>query len=363
MKLLMSLPFCMLIMVMLVAMSEAFFHHSQYSSSNKMILKATTNVITDQISLKSGISVEMMKCLPTSNLFDISNPSNKSKTKPPLIFIHGSFHASWCWAEHYMPYFAELGHPCYALSLRGTGGSFAGDGVKKVPIQSHVEDVSCFIDYVMEKESYQAPILISHSFGGLTVMKYLERNLISEEGYPLDKSEVCIPLSGVVLMCSVPPSGNKDMTFRFLRRSLVDAWKITLGLAMKKCITDEKLCRDLFFDPYEKDGNDCISDDDIRRIQGYFKRDTVATIDLMDLAKKLPSKNVDDNGIATFFETFPPSLVIGASDDFIVDREGVEETARYFGVKPTIVSSSHDVMLGGRWKNGAEAIQKWLEGL
>lgn len=134
-----------------------------------------------------------------------------------------------------------------------------------------------------------------------------------------------------------------------------------MGLAMKKCITNEKLCRELFFDPYEEDGNDSISDDDIRRIQGYFERDTVATIDIMDLAKQLPSKNTDENGIAIFSDEFPPSLVIGASDDFIVDWEGVNETAKYFGINPTIVSSSHDVMLGGRWKNGADAIYKWLE--
>lgn len=351
-----------ILMTLLVA-AEGFFHQAPPNSSNPK-LKAKPNVITEEITLNSGISAETMKCLPKNNSFTSSKPTDTSKsTKPPLIFIHGSFHASWCWAEHYMPYFADRGHSCYALSLRGTGGSYAGDNVKKVPIQSHVDDLSSFIDYVMEKERYQAPIIISHSFGGLTVMKYLERNLMNEEGHLMDKNEVCIPLSGVVLMCSVPPSGNKDMTFRFLKRSLVDAWKITLGLAMKKCITNEKLCRELFFDPSEDDGNDSISDDDIRRIQGYFERDTVATIDLMDLAKQLPSKNVNENGIAIFSDEIPPALVIGASDDFIVDLEGVQETAKYFGVNPTIVSSPHDVMLGGRWKNGADAIEKWLESL
>lgn len=36
---------------------------------------------------------------------------------PPLVFVHGSFHAAWCWAEHWFPFFSEHGFDCYALSL------------------------------------------------------------------------------------------------------------------------------------------------------------------------------------------------------------------------------------------------------
>lgn len=51
----------------------------------------------------------------------------------------------------------------------------------------------------------------------------------------------------MALLCSVPPSGNGKMTMRFLFRSLKDSWKITAGLAMKKVIQDDELCRELFF--------------------------------------------------------------------------------------------------------------------
>lgn len=37
----------------------------------------------------------------------------------PLVFIHGSFHAAWCWAENWLPFFSHLGYDCYALSLLG----------------------------------------------------------------------------------------------------------------------------------------------------------------------------------------------------------------------------------------------------
>lgn len=199
-------------------------------------------------------------------------------------------------------------------------------------------------------------------------MKYLECNLLrdsdSDDSSNDKQPPLALALSGVVMMCSVPPSGNGKMTMRFLQRSLVDSWKITAGLAMKKSLTNQDLCRDLFFGDDET-----ILNEDLERFQGYFKRDTVATIDLMDLAKQLPSVHVDDgDGKAVFLKGTDhgsgnrlASLVIGAKDDFIVDAEGVEETARYYGVEPVVVDSPHDVMLGNNWENGANAIKRWLE--
>ena len=293
--------------------------------------------------------------------------NNNKKKKQPLLFIHGSFHASWCWAEHYMSFFASLGYPSYALSLRGTGGTFAGEGVTKVKIDEHVGDLTDIISYIRECEGADTdtdtganvkPVLVAHSFGGLAVMKYLEQNLMSDGGDDSSSSEDLL-VSGVVSLCSVPPSGNGKMTMRFLKRSLVDSWKITAGLAMRKCITNKELCRELFFD----ENDDTISDEEVGRIQGYFKRDTDAIIDLVDLAKQLPSVNVDDSGKALFLPSTRklPSLVVGATDDFIVDKEGVLELARYYDVEPVFVNSAHDIMLGKKWTNGADVIKSFLE--
>ncbi|CAN0528726.1 unnamed protein product, partial [Ectocarpus sp. 8 AP-2014] len=46
-----------------------------------------------------------------------------SKPPPPLVFIHGSYHAAWCWAEHWMPFLAAKGYETYSISLRGTSGT------------------------------------------------------------------------------------------------------------------------------------------------------------------------------------------------------------------------------------------------
>lgn len=48
---------------------------------------------------------------------------NNELKNPPLVFIHGSYHAAWCWAEHWLPFFSENGFDCYALSLLDQGES------------------------------------------------------------------------------------------------------------------------------------------------------------------------------------------------------------------------------------------------
>lgn len=305
------------------------------------------NVEETQVHLDTGIDAQVFIGRPPSS-------KQSSSSLPPLVFLHGSFHAAWCWTEQFFPYFIEKGYTIVALSLRGTGGTFAGEGVKKVKINEHASDLESFLDQIPNligkgsSTKQQKPVLISHSFGGLAVMKYLENN-----------EQHAFNLAGIIIMCSVPPSGNGPMTLRFLKRSLVDSWKITAGFAMKRCIQKDDLCRDLFFGGTDNDNG--VSDDDIARYQSYFARDTEAVIDIKDLLKNLPSKNAVD-GKAPYVDKFPPCLVIGAERDFIVDREGVQETAEYFGLsEPTFVDSPHDVMLGRNWKKTASVIDDWVQ--
>eukprot|EP00429_Kryptoperidinium_foliaceum_P018444 CAMPEP_0176028552 /NCGR_PEP_ID=MMETSP0120_2-20121206/14016_1 /TAXON_ID=160619 /ORGANISM="Kryptoperidinium foliaceum, Strain CCMP 1326" /LENGTH=298 /DNA_ID=CAMNT_0017361765 /DNA_START=170 /DNA_END=1066 /DNA_ORIENTATION=- len=290
-------------------------------------------------------------------------PQKFDKSKPPILFLHGSFHGAWCWAEHFFPFFAdECGYVVVAPSWRGTGGTYAGDGVSKVKITEHASDLKEILERFSAiaevPENLKPPVLVAHSFGGLAVMKALE-----------DDPGLASKISGIAMMCSVPPSGNGKMTLRFLRRSLIDSYKITVGFAGKKCLKNDRLLRELFFGGPKQvlaDGSVedfGISDQDLKRYQKYFTRDSVATIDLVDLAKQLPSAKTI-NGRAPFIDELPPCLILGASRDFIVDREGVQETATYFGNdRPSIVDSPHDVMLGAKWKNAAALLLDWMAAL
>ena len=111
---------------------------------------------------------------------------------PPLLFIHGAFTAAWCWAEHFLDFFAEEGFNCYAVSLSGHGGSRAKGSLDSLSIADYVADVAR-----VAGELPVPPVLIGHSMGGFVAQKYLEDHAAA----------------GAVLMCSVPPQGLMSATF------------------------------------------------------------------------------------------------------------------------------------------------------
>jgi hypothetical protein len=59
----------------------------------------------------------------------------------PLLFVHGAWHAAWCWDEHFLDFFADKGYRGVALSLRGHGGSSASKPIRFVSLADYVEDV------------------------------------------------------------------------------------------------------------------------------------------------------------------------------------------------------------------------------
>jgi pimeloyl-ACP methyl ester carboxylesterase len=59
----------------------------------------------------------------------------------PLLFVHGAWHAAWCWDEGFLDFFAHKGYRALALSLRGHGGSLAPKPLRSISIADYVEDV------------------------------------------------------------------------------------------------------------------------------------------------------------------------------------------------------------------------------
>jgi pimeloyl-ACP methyl ester carboxylesterase len=321
--------------------------HQNMTSSEKVEVK------DQQISLPNGISVQVLSAVPhhTSQL-------------PPLVFLHGSLHGPWCWQEKFFPCFVLLGYPVMAYGRRGTSGTFAGEGVKKVKLADHVEDLhgilSDQLPAILGPEyGNRKPIVVSHSFGGIILMKYLETTCNKK---PADL------FSGIVTLSSVPPSGHGKMTKRLVWRSRSDAWKIIRGVPMKKATTDPLLCRELFFGGKLNvlaDGaidDHGVTDADLARYQAHMQNDSKVSVDMSDLSKHLPSKEVDREGRAPFVVDLPPVLVIGAKDDFMVDTPAFLETAKYFGLEePVMVNSPHDSMLGRNWRNIAGTIHQWIQ--
>ena len=272
--------------------------------------------------LATGLRVEWLR----------QQPAEPTST-PPVLFVHGTFHGAWCWAEHWMPYFAAAQIDCHAVSLRGTEGSPIDSA--KVKTSEHVADLRAFVDEFLSAP----PVIVGHSYGGAFLLKYLEAGGAA---------------AGAALLCSVPPSGNGPMTGRYLRRmQLSETWRITRGFALKAAATDADLARELFFD-------DKLPDADLTRYLRNFAADSTCSLDLGEFVSSLPSKRADGaSGRAEWLPRAPPALVLGAARDAIVDAEGVAESARFLGVEPRVLDLPHDVMLADGWEAAADEVLGW----
>jgi len=123
---------------------------------------------------------------------------------------------------------------------------------------------------------------------------------------------------------------------------------VTFSLAAKAFATSLSLCRETFF---SRD----MSDLQVERYQELLKNSSsVPLFDLRKLNAALPVPLPPEHA--------PPVLVMGATDDFIVDVQGLNETAEFYNVSPVIVEGvAHDMMLDISWKKGSRAILSWLE--
>ena len=62
-----------------------------------------------------------------------------SEKNPPLVFVHGSYHAAWCWDEHWLPFFSRFGFDCYSVSLLGQ--------ITSLSFPSLTHDRLCFLKF------------------------------------------------------------------------------------------------------------------------------------------------------------------------------------------------------------------------
>ncbi|XVE72071.1 hypothetical protein DITRI_Ditri11bG0009300 [Diplodiscus trichospermus] len=288
--------------------------------------------------LPSGLNMEVIV-----QKSSVKDKDPEEKKDPPLVFVHGSYHAAWCWAEHWLPFFSNSGFDCYAFSLLGQGESDAPSGTIAGSLQTHAGDVADFI----QRNLKLPPVLIGHSFGGLIIQYYLAhmRNL------PCSEMETLYPeLTGAVLVCSVPPSGNSGLVWRYLFSKPVAAFKVTRSLAAKAFQTSLSLCRETFFSA-------TMEDNLVLRYQELMKESSrMPLFDLRKLNASLPVPKMTNCSTEI--------LVLGAKDDFIVDAEGLNETGRFYDMSPICIEGvAHDMMLDCSWEKGANFILSWLNGL
>lgn len=256
--------------------------------------------------------------LVSSRLEVISRLPSKPRLAPPLVFVHGAWHGAWCWEDHFLDYFADLGFACYALNFRGHGASQGARDVRFCRVRHFVADLEEAIASIGAE-----PILVGHSLGGFVVQKYLEKNS-ARLG---------------VLLASIPPRGGFRMVKSLLRRQPLDVLRSNLIFSLRPLFSNADKVRALLFntntpDYIVKNCVDRLQDDMIIGLLDYL------FLDLVNVSR-----------------VNTQMLVFGASEDHMIDADDVDATASAYGRKPIYVPEvGHDMMIDLHWERAAEII-------
>ena len=240
----------------------------------------------------------------------------------PLLFVHGTSHAAWCWDEHFLHYFAEHGYRAAAVNLRGHGLSPVDSSIRRVALSDFVDDLHTSV-----RALGSPPVLIGHSLGGFVIAKYLER----------------YDARGAVLAASAPPRGSWGTLSRALRHHPVVMLRTLLRGKLGPDFSVPELARSWFFSP------DLPEKLVVRYALRLQQESDRALIDCLFCGPARARRSI-------------PMLVLAAEHDFVFSARATAATARAYGAEWQLIPNlAHDVMLDTGWRAAADAVRLWLE--
>ena len=149
-----------------------------------------------------------------------------------------------------------------------------------------------------------------------------------------------LKVGAMVLLCSVSPRGSTGTVMRYLLQKPKLAWEIVRAFVFKEAATDLAICRRVFF------SETAPSDSTVREYMEYFAVDSVVGLDTRTAPQQFPGKtSAGEDGRCSWLERLPPTLVVGADADLVVDNKAVEETAEFYDSQLVWVRGPHDIML------------------
>jgi pimeloyl-ACP methyl ester carboxylesterase len=243
----------------------------------------------------------------------------------PLLFVHGGYHAAWCWDEHFLDFFADKGFRAGAVSLRGHGASTLSKPLNSCSIADYVDDVRAVAD-----KPGSEPVLIGHSIGCFVVQKYLEKH----------------NAPAAVLMAPTTPQGVRRSTMRMFRRHTWIFMRATTFGKSADLVNTPALAREFLFCAHTPEPivNSCAA-----RMEPESAR---AGLDQLTMVR-LPDARL----------VAAPLLVLGAKDDGMRTNGEVSATAgTYQTTAEFFPNMGHNMMLEPGWPNVAERIHNWLGG-
>lgn len=243
----------------------------------------------------------------------------------PLLFVHGGYHAAWCWDENFLDYFADKGFRAVAVSLRGHGQSTLSKPLRSCSIADYTDDVRAAAEQVGPE-----PVLVGHSMGCFVVQKYLEKR----------------PVAAAVLMAPATAQGLRRSVLRMFRSH---PWIFVRGSTSGRSadlVNTPGLAREFLFCAHTPEPivKSCAA-----RMESESAR---AGIDQIMVTRRRDTR----------LEA-APVLVLGAKDDGMRTMAEVSATAEAYQTEAEFFPDmGHNMMLEPGWAAVAERIHGWLAG-
>ncbi len=269
----------------------------------------------------------MMMNDPAIEIINVPAVSHRANA-PALLFIHGAYAAAWCWNQGFMSYLAESGYDCYALSLRGHGGSGGHEVLSLASLDDFQRDIAKAIEQIA-----RPVVLVGHSMGGFLAMRHARQH----------------PVAGLACLAPVPPEGLIGSTLHLM------CWHPALLLELN-CVQyagqapQLSKLRDLLF-------SSDLPDERLLAFARQFQRESDRAI--LELSMQAMSY------LWTACQRPQcPSIVLGGGDDVLMPAHQIHSAACALGVRAEFIPGvAHVMMLDMRWQRVAERLKVWLETL
>jgi pimeloyl-ACP methyl ester carboxylesterase len=250
--------------------------------------------------------------------------AGEPSSRPSLLFVHGAFCGGWVWAEHFLPFFAELGWHGVALSLRGHGRSAGRKELDRLGLADFVADVASAAASLKSP-----PVVVGHSMGGVVAQHFVQAH----------------KAAGLALLA---PASLAGLSGSFLHMSFSQP---NLLIALSRVQSHdmnaadfETIRRGLFSENFP--------DDLALRYLPRFQRESLrANLELM-----IPQ--------AFFLMARPrlPALVLGGDNDGFIPAADLKLSASFWGAEIQVLEGvPHALMLDTSWRRAAEVLADWLK--
>lgn len=240
-------------------------------------------------------------------------------SKAPIILVHGAYNNGFVWRYNFMPYFAQKGHPVYAIHLKNQRKVASPLTLFSYSLKAYVRRLRVLVELVGEN-----PILVGHSMGGLVVQKYLSN-------YPDTSRLAC-------LLASLPVYGMRNTIWGMIKEPLM-LLNYTVLTLFPGIVNYGPAPRGLL-------SKREISPDNLRQFTDSIQRESAIALSNC-LVPNIQINKVQKTKL----------LIYGASLDNLALESDVEKMAEIYGVKAKIYSdAAHFLMMEPEWQEIADAI-------